>query len=164
MFFKKYGDLVVGIFYAALGIALIVGAGMLPKSKVMEIGPDFMPRVVGTVILVLALLLLFWTVRNFKKHAAEVDASGYKDTSDYKRVLGSLLAAIIYVNILEPVGFIISTLVYLIVQIYILAPDANRTKKDIVSYLIIDVVFTIVVYFLFRYGFKIVLPAGIFAL
>lgn len=68
MFFKKYGDLVVGIFYAALGIALIVGAGMLPKSKVMAIGPDFMPRVVGVVILVLALLLLFWTVKNFKKH------------------------------------------------------------------------------------------------
>jgi uncharacterized BrkB/YihY/UPF0761 family membrane protein len=61
------------------------------------------------------------------------------------------------------VGFIVSTLVYLIIQIYILAPDNKRTKKDLIQYAIIDVVFTVVVYFLFRYGFKIVLPGGILA-
>lgn len=163
MFFKKYGDFVVGIFYAVLGIALIVGAKALPKSKVMEIGPDFMPALVGTIILVLAGILLFETFTHFKSNAAELESSGFKDTSDYKRVLGSLVAAIIYVNILKPVGFIVSTLVYLIVQIYILAPDNKRTKKDIIQYAIIDVVFTVVVYFLFRYGFKIVLPGGILA-
>ena len=37
MFLKKYGDMIVGIFYAALGIALIIGAGKLPKSNVMEL-------------------------------------------------------------------------------------------------------------------------------
>ena len=69
--------MIVGIFFAALGIALIAGAGALPKSKVMEIGPDFMPRLVGIIILVLALLLLFWTVKGLKKHVSEVEASGY---------------------------------------------------------------------------------------
>jgi len=163
MFFKKYGDFVVGIFYAVLGIALIIGAKALPKSKVMEIGPDFMPTLVGVIILVLAGILLVETFAKFKANAAELEASGFKDTSDYKRVLGSLVAAIIYVNILKPVGFIVSTLVYLIIQIYILAPDNKRTKKDLIQYAIIDVVFTVVVYFLFRYGFKIVLPGGILA-
>ncbi len=163
MFFKKYGDFVVGIFYAVLGIALIIGAKALPKSKVMEIGPDFMPTLVGAIILVLAGILLVETFARFKANAAELEASNFKDTSDYKRVLGSLVSALIYVNILKPVGFIVSTLVYLIVQIYILAPDSQRTKKDMIKYLIIDVVFTIVVYLLFRYGFKIVLPGGILA-
>jgi hypothetical protein len=163
MFFKKYGDFVVGIFYAVLGIALIVGAKALPKSKVMEIGPDFMPTLVGAIILILAGILLVQTFARFKANAAELEASNFKDTSDYRRVLGSLVAALIYVNILKPVGFIVSTLVYLVIQIYILAPDNKRTKKDIIQYLIIDVVFTLVVYFLFRYGFKIVLPGGILA-
>jgi len=163
MFFKKYGDFVVGIFYAVLGIALIIGAKALPKSKVMEIGPDFMPTLVGAIILILAGILLVETFARFKANAAELEASGFKDTSDYKRVLGSLVSAIIYVNILKPVGFIVSTLVYLIIQIYILAPDNKRTKKDLIQYAIIDVVFTVVVYFLFRYGFKIVLPGGILA-
>ena len=164
MFFRKYGDFVVGIFYAVLGAALIIGSRALPKSKVMEIGPDFMPTLIGAIILILAGILLVETATRFRSQSAELDASGFKDTSDYKRVLGSLVAATVYVNILKPVGFIISTLVYLLVQIYILAPDQSRTKKDIVTYVIIDVVFTLVVYMLFRYGFKIVLPAGIFAI
>ena len=164
MFFRKYGDFVVGIFYAVLGAALIIGSRALPKSKVMEIGPDFMPTLIGAIILILAGILLVETATRFRSQSAELDASGFKDISDYKRVLGSLVAATVYVNILKPVGFIISTLVYLLVQIYILAPDQSRTKKDIVTYVIIDVVFTVVVYMLFRYGFKIVLPAGIFAI
>ncbi len=164
MFFRKYGDFVVGIFYAVLGAALIIGAKALPKSKVMEIGPDFMPTLIGVIILILAVILLVETASRFKVHTTELETSVYKDTSDYKRVLGSLAAATVYVNILKPVGFIISTLTYLLIQIYILAPDQNRTKKDIITYIIIDVVFTVVVYLLFRYGFKIVLPAGMFSI
>ena len=44
MFFKKYGDIVVGVFFMVLSACLIAMAQMLPKSKVMEIGPDFMPN------------------------------------------------------------------------------------------------------------------------
>lgn len=159
MFFKKYGDLVVSIFYAILGIALIVCAKMLPKSKVMEIGPDFMPTVVGVIILILAVILFAESVHGFKKNVEA--AKDFKDESDYKRVILSLILSLLYVYLLQPIGFLICTLVYLFAQIFVLAPDARRTKKDLALYLIIDVVFTIVVYFLFRYGFTIVLPAGI---
>ncbi len=163
MFFKKYGDFVVSIFYAILGIALIVGAKALPKSKVMDIGPDFWPIVIGSIILVLAVILFIMTVKNFKKNAEAAEASG-KDEADYKRVIGSLILALAYVNLLKPIGFIVCTLVYLFCQIFVLAPDSRRTKKDLIQYLILDVVFTFVVYFLFRYGFTIVLPQGIFSL
>ncbi len=161
MFIKKYGDIIVGIFYAVLGIALIIAARMLPKSTVMDIGPDFMPTVVGALILVLSVILLVQAVTELRKNPDKVYEP---DTSDYKRVLLSLILALLYVFLLKPVGFIICTLVYLVGQIYVLAPDDRRTKKDIITYLIIDVVFTLIVYFLFRIGFKIVLPAGILPL
>lgn len=164
MFFKKFGDIVVGIFFAVVGAAMIILAKALPKSKVMDIGPDFMPTVIGTVILVLALALLFLSVKNFKMHVKELEASNYKDTSDYKRVILSILLVLVYVLTMKPIGFIITTLVYLFLQMYVLAPEENRTKKDVITLLIIDVVFTFIVFFLFRYGFKIVLPAGIFTI
>ena len=47
---------------------------------------------------------------------------------------------------------------------FILAPEERRGKKDVIQLLITDVLFTFVVFFLFRYGFKIVLPAGIFTI
>ena len=163
MFFRKYGDIIVGIFYAALGAATIWLSSQLPKSRVMKIGPDFMPTVIGILILVLALMLLFSAVKNFKSNSAKA-ASMPADTSDYKRVLASLVLVVIYVNILAPVGFILSTLGYLFLQIVVLAPNDRRSAKQILMYAVIDVIFVFIVFFLFRYGFKIVLPAGIFTL
>lgn len=163
MFFKKYGDIVVSVFFMVLSAAMIVMAKMLPKSKVMDIGPDFMPLVIGTVTLILSAILLFLSVKNFKMHVAEIDPSSIEEC-DYKRVLSSVILVLIYVFTMKPIGFIISTLVFLLLQMYVLSPDDERTKKDIVKLAIIDVIFTMVVFFLFRYGFKIVLPAGIFTI
>ncbi|MBQ8986792.1 MAG: tripartite tricarboxylate transporter TctB family protein, partial [Lachnospiraceae bacterium] len=114
MFIKKYGDIIVGIVYAVLGIALIIAARMLPKSQVMDIGPDFMPTVVGTLILVLSIILLVQAVQELRKNP---DKEVGKDESDYKRVLLSLILALLYVFLLKPIGFIICTLVYLFCQI-----------------------------------------------
>lgn len=163
MFFRKYGDIIVGIFYSVLGAVTIWLSSQLPKSRVMKIGPDFMPTLIGVIMLVLALMLLFNAIKNFKHNAAKAE-SAPADTSDYKRVLGSLVLIVIYVNILAPVGFILSTLGYLFLQILVLAPNDRRSAKDILIYAVIDIVFVFAVFFLFRYGFKIVLPAGLFAL
>ena len=163
MFFRKYGDIIVSLFYTALGSFTIYLAKQLPKSRVMKIGPDFMPMVIGTLIVILALMLLFSSIKNFKANAAKAEAMP-ADTSDYKRVLASLVLVVIYVNILAPIGFIVSTLGYLFLQIIVLAPDDRRTAKNILMYAIVDVIFVLVVFFLFRYGFKIVLPSGIFSL
>ena len=57
MFFKKYGDIVVGVFFMALSAGMMVMAKMLPKSKVMESGPDFMPMVIGAITFILAAIL-----------------------------------------------------------------------------------------------------------
>lgn len=163
MFFKKYGDIVVGIFFMVLSAVMIVMAQMLPKSKVMDIGPDFMPMVIGVITFVLAALLLFLSVKNFKIHTAEIDEASIPDC-DYKRVLASIILVLIYVYMLQPVGFIVCTLVFLLLQMLVLSPDDERGKKDIIKLAVIDVIFTLVVFFLFRYGFKIVLPAGIFTI
>ena len=83
---------------------------------------------------------------------------------DYKRVLSSIILVLIYVFLLQPVGFLISTMVYLLLQMLVLSPDEERDAKHMIRLAVIDVIFTLVVFFLFRYGFKIVLPAGIFTI
>ncbi len=163
MFFKKYGDIVVGVFFMAISAALIVMAQMLPKSKVMDIGPDFMPMVIGSVSFILAAILTFLSVKNFKMRAKELEGAEIAEC-DYQRVLGSVILVLIYVFILQPVGFIISTIAYLLLQMLVLSPDDERDGKHIIRLVVIDIIFTLVVFFLFRYGFKIVLPAGIFTI
>ena len=163
MFIKKYGDIIVGVFFMLLSAAMMVMAKMLPKSTVMDIGPDSMPMCIGVMTFVLAAALVLLNIKNMKIYVAQAEAEG-PEKADYKRVLTSFIIILVYVFVLKSVGFIISTLVYLPVQMFILAPEERRGKKDVIQLLITDVLFTFVVFFLFRYGFKIVLPAGIFTI
>ena len=163
MFIKKYGDIIVGVFFMLLSAAMLVMAKMLPKSTVMDIGPDFMPMCIGVMTFVLAAALVFLNIKNMKIYVAQAEAEG-PEKADYKRVLTSFIIILVYVFVLKSVGFIISTLVYLPGQMFILAPEERRGKKNVIQLLLTDVLFTFVVFFLFRYGFKIVLPAGIFTI
>ena len=163
MFIKKYGDIIVGVFFMLLSAAMLVMAKMLPKSTVMDIGPDFMPMCIGVMTFVLAAALVFLNIKNMKIYVAQAEAEG-PEKADYKRVLTSFIIILVYVFVLKSVGFIISTLVYLPVQMFILAPEERRGKKNVIQLLLTDVLFTFVVFFLFRYGFKIVVPAGIFTI
>lgn len=163
MFIKKYGDIIVGVFFMLLSAAMLVMAKMLPKSTVMDIGPDFIPMCIGVMTFVLAAALVFLNIKNMKIYVAQAEAEG-PEKADYKRVLTSFIIILVYVFVLKSVGFIISTLVYLPVQMFILAPEERRGKKNVIQLLLTDVLFTFVVFFLFRYGFKIVLPAGIFTI
>ena len=163
MFFKKYGDIVVSVFYIILAAAIIIMAMMLPKSAVMDIGPDFMPLVIGSATLILAVWLLVLSVKNFKVNAKLAETAEIEEC-DYKRVLGSFIVILAYVMILKPIGFIISTILYLPIQMFILSPSDERDGKSLVRLILITVIFTMVVFFLFRYGFKIILPAGIFTI
>ncbi len=163
MFFKKYGDIVVGIFFMILSAILIAMARALPKSQVMDIGPDFMPMVIGVITFILAAILTVMSLANFKRHVAEIDPASLPEC-DYVRVLSSIILVLIYVFALQPVGFIVTTLVFLPLQMLVLAPEDSRNKKGVIQILIIDVVFTLFVFMLFRYAFKIVLPAGIFTI
>lgn len=57
MFFKEYGDIIAGVFFMAFSVLMMVMAKILPKSKVMDIGPDFMPMAIGGIIFALAVTL-----------------------------------------------------------------------------------------------------------
>ncbi|MGC6177356.1 tripartite tricarboxylate transporter TctB family protein [Lacrimispora sp. 38-1] len=163
MFIKKYGDMIVGGFFMILSAGMMIMAKMLPKSSIMEIGPDFMPMCIGIVTFVLAAALAVFNVKNLKMRTAEAEKMEKEDL-DYKRMLISFILILVYVYLLQPVGFIVTTILYLPFQMYVLAPDEKKTKKDIIQLAVTSVVFTFIVFFLFRYGFKIILPAGIFTI
>ena len=162
MFIKKYGDLTVGIFFTILSIAMIFASIALPKSTVMKIGPDFVPMCIAILTLGLALALIALSLKSLKENAGKVIvADADEEAPDMKRVIVSFLLILVYVFVMKPVGFIVSTCVYLPLQMLVLAPDEGRKP---VFLTVISVAFTLGVFFLFRYGFKIVLPAGIFTI
>ena len=122
-----------------------------------------MPTVIGVTTLILAVLLLILTVMRTKERETAL-AKAEPEDFDYRRMLYSLVLILIYVFIMQPVGFILSTIIYLIPQFLVLAPDEEINKKEAIKLVVISIIFTIIVFLLFRYGFKIVLPAGLFTI
>ena len=162
MFWKKYGDYVTSIFFMLISVAMYFMAAALPKSKIMAIGPDFMPKIISLITFILAALLLVKTIYRTIKKTEEPETAAKE--FDYRKMLCSLLLILVYVFLIQPIGFIAATLIYLLPQFIILAPKQERTKKRIIELLITDIIFTFAVYFLFRYAFEIVLPAGLIQL
>lgn len=159
MFFKKYGDLAAGIFFLVLSVALFAAANALPPSLMGGLGSDFMPKILAIVTCILSFFQIRAGFRTMRAYKPEQEAE--EDKPEYLRVLATIAAFTVYVFVLGTVGFLISSSVYLFLQIVILAPKDKRTPKSILLYAVLSVVFCAVVYFIFRTGLSVMLPAGI---
>lgn len=64
------------------------------------------------------------------------------------------IVTIIYVSIMKTLGFVVSTTIYLFVELYIL-----KTKNKLVLFGL-PIILTLVVFFMFTKGFSVPLPRG----
>lgn len=70
----------------------------------------------------------------------------------------SLLLFIGYVALMKTFGFILMSVVYLFLQMVLIAE--NRSCKHILLLLVISICIPVILYVPFRYGFKLLLPMG----
>ena len=150
MFLKKFGDLAAGVFFLILSIALFLAASALPPS---------LPKVLAIITCILSFFQIragFRTMRSFQPNEGAEE-----EKPEYLRVLATIAAFTVYVFVIEPAGFLLSSIVYLFAQITILAPKEKRGIKGIILFAVIAVVVCVAVYFIFRFGLNVMLPAGI---
>lgn len=156
MFLKKYGDLVLGIVFAVFAIAMYVGADALPPNLLGGVGSDFVPKIIAIGILILVVFQLkagITTLKNYKPDAAEAD----EDKPEYRRVVATIAVLTAYVFLMSTVGFMISSAVYLFLQILILTP---KGRKNYILFAVIAIVASAAIYFIFKNCLNVMLPAG----
>lgn len=156
MFFKRYGNFVMGVFFAVASVIYYLIADALPKSTVMKIGPDFTPKLIAVITFVIASLLAALSWRTMRTSLKE-DAGAAP--SEYGRVLLTVLCFAFYVFLFEPVGFPLMTFLYLSLQMMIFAPSE---KRNIPLFIGISLVATLVIFYTFRNGLSVLLPPGVF--
>ena len=159
MFLKKAGDFLVGIFFLIFSIIYYIASDMLPKSKLFTIVASFMPKIYALCLFIVALILAVNGYRKIKTFIAQKENDEYPP--EYDRVIRVFCVFIAYVLLFNFLGFILSTFVFLIVEMIVFAPVNKRRKKDIITYIIISLFFSIILFYLFYYGFNILLPKGI---
>lgn len=160
-------DIIPGIVIALFAVAYLALVPSIQSFTGMGSTPltnHFVPYLWGGALLVLG---LYVAVRGFRKRAAFIKAGGKIEKFDLKaavndklEVIASFVALTIYVALMNVVGFVPMTIIYLVAQILILTPK-HDWKKTYVPALIVAVVCSVLFYYIFRYHLNVLLPQGI---
>jgi putative tricarboxylic transport membrane protein len=140
--------------------------------KTDVLGSNFMPRVTSVTGLVSILLILILNYGAGKFAPSPDKAESSEDSSPAAAAgpqhipavirkhsgLVAIVLIALYIACMRPLGFILSTFLYLCAQLFLFAPPRNRRAVFI---LVLSAVFSVSVYFLFKYAFSVLLPAGI---
>lgn len=184
---NKMQDRGLGIFVSLFGLGVFVISFTVKARTILTIGPGFMPRIIGGVLLLLGVVLTLQTFRKkqkpeqkpMKSRETEINGSAQpqqrsqaKDTlkdalvssqnwrSNGKfPVVATFVLLILYVGLLEVLGFTLSTVCYLAFQFTVLAEE--RTCRRVLIYILASVVCSAVITVIFSYFLKLYLPQGI---
>ena len=151
---KRVSDIVIHMVLLIFGVGLWVSAQGIEVGAAMGQGGDFMPKLCATIWVLLSALLL---VSSFIEKKSEKE----KSEGSVKGFFATLVLLFVYILLLKPVGFVITSILYMFVQMLLFVPKEQLEKKRIVSFAVISVILPILVNLLFVHVFSLILPAGI---
>lgn len=158
----RYRDIITGTAAILISVVLYVLTFHLRDFAAVRLGPDFVPRLIAVVFGILGVILLvqgITNLRQFKKVEEEEGKAPAEDDGEIKHaVMKSFLLFCLYISLLNLVGFIIMTSVYLFIQMILLAPASDRRYA---LFALVSVVTSVSAYYLFVAYFRIMIPAGI---
>ncbi|MEH7380294.1 tripartite tricarboxylate transporter TctB family protein [Bacillus sp. JJ1533] len=131
--FDRYMSVIligVGTFFIAQ--SLQISASTYGSS----VGPDIFPKVLGSVLIILSILLFFQTT-TYKNKNEE------KESLDYIKFMKTLGITLLYALTLEWIGYIISTFIFLVVGFQIMK------RGKMLNSILISGVLTVVVYYVY---------------
>ena len=154
--FTKYGNLYSGILFLFFTIIYGVQFPRIVSTPIGVVDSRAYPRVLLILLAAMSVALIISSVRQLIK-TKDQDASP-KEKIDYRCVLITFLLSGAYVIVLEPLGFLISSALYVFFQTMNLCPKEKLTP---IKFAVIAIGSSIVIYVLFRHFLFLMLPGGI---
>ncbi len=157
-YINKHIDIVSGITWIIVAIiGLVLSAQIVQRASTQgTVGPAFIPKVVCILIMISGVAVLIGGIYGVKNGNAELGCFP-EEKKEIVAVIVTILACIVYSLIVEPLGFVIASALFLIFQISYFDLD---WKKHLIRTIAISVPTAVVVFAIFRYGFSLTLPTG----
>ena len=152
----KNRNLISGAFLFAAGALISIYAvsyGLAGKSSEGSVGPGFLPLLTGLAIMLLSAILVLSTLK--EKSGPQVKERFFPEDISRKKILMAFAGLISYGLILEYVGYILATLLFMIFMLKFMELQ-NRLRVALGS-----VVTATSFYLLFEVILKSQLPKGI---
>lgn len=147
----KKRNIVTSLLFLAFGVFLFVQSMGIKHMMKNDVGSGFFPKVIGVAMIVVSIVRLIMALR-------ETEGEAKKSNSDMMGGLATIILIAAYVLAFNAVGFLISTAVFLFLEMLILTP---AEKRNIPLLLVISIVAPIAIYALFTYAISSPLPKGI---
>ena len=162
-FLQVYQNIVIGAIVIAFSTGLLINSATIRVDKFSSSPVDnaaFMPRLIFGILIVIGIVMIVQGIQDIKKNKKKLleGEALEKASKETLRSLGALCILLVYILCFKPVGFIISSILFLVGMMFYMTKKEDR--KPIV-FIIISVVMTLVVYFCFKKFLYIYLPAGI---
>jgi len=160
--FKKYRDLICGFILICLGAGVYAASLSIRSFALNEIKADFFPRLLAGAFIVLGAVIGvkgMLSARTFQAADDESREPFWKKEENQSTVL-SLALIVAYIYCLKPVGFPISTFFYLVLQMTIMAPKSKLNKKTVLLFVLIALVASFGLYYIFTRWLYLMLPQG----
>jgi len=156
---KKYNDLGSGITVTIFGILYLAFSFSIKVTKLGgSTSSRMFPQLIAVIFIFLGVMLIIRSLKHRVVGGQEGQAPA-KFGKKYQRVLSVFVISFLYVLLMNILGFIIATPLYLYAFILVLSPKDG--KKNHLRDVVIAIVATALLYFGFRYGFSMMLPRGI---
>lgn len=134
---SKTFDRYASIAFLLIGLLFVIESMKIASSAYgSTVGPKIFPLGLGIILILLSLRLLYETFK-YKKEAAS------SEKLQYKKFLIILVSAALYAFLLEKLGYVISTFLFLLIAFQ------TMERGRIVPTLIIAAVFSFGVYYFF---------------
>lgn len=159
-------DAITGAVSIAIGVSLFVLSFQVKDFASVSVGPEFLPRIAAVLFIALGGILALQGLKAARSapNAASAPVSRAKDPADSKYgggllpVAYSIIVLGLYVALLKPIGFIISSALFIFFQILILS---QGLKRNYLLFAVVAVLSSVIAYYLFVRVFQVMIPAGI---
>jgi len=158
-FSKKGVDVLSSLIMLAAGIAIYI-ISMPYQVEIFQYDPTdaWLPKVCGGAIALLSAVRLILSLCNKDEAYAKRSAATKEGSSNMIRGISSIVLLLFYVLCYGSLGFLLSTAIYLFVQMTFFT---EKGQRHWLRTAIISVVFPIMVYLLFVKVLNYTLPTGI---
>ena len=147
-----------GLVWLVLGIGLCIGSVRLKLGDFHTPGPGFMPFLSGALLGIFGFILIFATTRSGEGKEAKEQKTPV--IWNWKKLISpflTLLILFLYISLLEPLGFILTTFICLLFLFKLSEP-----KKWLMP-IVLSFATTFLSYLLFSVWLQCQFPKGIFA-
>ena len=165
MEYKK--NLIPGIVLTIFSIIYLVLTSQIKKFSGLgsdPLGARAIPYLWGISLLVLSLILVVrgikqrnLAIKNNTLVKSELNFTGM--IKENREIVLTFVSLAVYIALLEPVGFLIMTAIYLFIQTLILTP---KEKRNYIVTLITSIVIAVALDYVFVCLLNVLLPLGIF--